>query len=175
METNSPAVSYRSHLQQQINISRRTLLGVIILTFVNMGLLLRSGETYLVFSASVPYYLTWLGKAMDNSFAPVWTQNGVYTATGAAVGACVLALYLLLWLLSKKNGKWLWVASGFLCVDLMMLIAVAVLVLQSIGGSLVDILVYLVAIGQIGKGASAWKKLQTQPPELTYTVITENL
>lgn len=175
METNSPAVSYRAHLQQQIAISRRTLIGVIVLTLANLGLLLADGSTYLVFSVSVPYYLAWLGKAMDNNFSPVWTENGAFTATGLAIGVAILGVYLLLWLLSKKNGRWLWVAAGFLCLDLLALVAVAALVLQNIGGSLVEILIHIVVIGQIGKGASAWKKLQNQPPEISYTVVTDDL
>ena len=175
METNSPAVSYRGHLQQQIHMGRQMLLGVILLTLVNIGMLLSNADSYLLFSVSVPYYLTWFGKLLDNQLSAAWTENGVYTLTGLIIGGVILAGYFLCWLLSKKKGHWLWVAAGLLCVDLLALTAVALWVLRDIGGNLVDILIHIVAIGQIAKGASAWKKLQNQPPEITYTVVTDDL
>ena len=174
MQINSSAVSYRAHLQQQISIARRTLLGVVVMTLINLVLLLRDGNTYLVFSASVPYYLAFLGKVIDNGFGPM-AENGTYTATGLVLGLVILAMYLLPWLLSKRKGNWLYVGAGLLCLDLVALAAVSVLLLQSITGTAVDILVHIVAIVQIGKGATADKKLRSLPPETTYTVVTDDL
>ena len=174
MQINSSAVSYRAHLQQQISIARRTLLGVVVMTLINLVLLLRDGNTYLVFSASVPYYLAFLGKVIDNGFGPM-VENGTYTATGLVLGLVILAMYLLPWLLSKRKGNWLYVGAGLLCLDLVALAAVSILLLQSITGTAVDILVHIVAIVQIGKGATADKKLRSLPPETTYTVVTDDL
>lgn len=176
MEINPASVSYRANLQQHFNNGRRTLIGLVILTVINMGLLLTNGDLYLLFSASVPYYLAWLGKAMDNGFGTaVWTENGVFTATGLIMGMVILAVYFIFWALSRKNGAWLWAAVVLLCLDLLALVAVTTLVLGSLGSALVDILLHIVAIYQIGKGASTWKKLQSQPPEVSYTVVTGDL
>ena len=169
METNSLTGSYRKHLQQQFQIGRQTLLGVIVMTLINLGLLLGNGDSYMLFSVSVPYYLTWVGKAIDNM------QNGTYTLTGLAIAVAILLVYFLLWLLSKKRGGILWLAVGGLCIDLMVLVWISILLTGSILSNVVDMLFHLVAIYQIGKGAANWKKLKDLPPDMVYTVVTDKL
>ena len=169
METNSLTGSYRKHLQQQFQIGRQTLLGVIVMTLINLGLLLGNGDSYMLFSVSVPYYLTWVGKAIDNM------QNGTYTLTGLVIAVAILLVYFLLWVLSKKRGGILWVAVAGLCIDLVALMWISILLTGSLLGNVVDILFHLVAIYQIGKGAANWKKLKDLPPEITYTVVTDAL
>lgn len=163
-----PTVSYRAHLEGQIKIGRRTLLGVIIMTLVNLSLLLTSGDSYLLFSASVPYYMTWFGKFMDSG------TNGSYTFTGLAIGALILAVYLLFWLLSRKNTVWLTWAAVLVGIDLAALIAVSFLLLDNPMHNLVDVLIHIVVIGQIIKGAKAGKELPTAPPEITFIEVTDD-
>jgi hypothetical protein len=174
MQNEAKALGYRAHLQQQISIGRRTLLGMIVMTVVNLGLLLGDGDTYLLFSASVPYYLTWFGKAMDNGIGSLlWQKNGIYTMTGLAVSLVMLAVYLLPWFLSKKKGSWLWMAFGLLCLDLLALVGVALLV--GFGSVTADLLIHIVLLYQIGKGASSYKKLKDLPPEVVFTVVGDEL
>lgn len=174
MQFHSSEQNYRAHLQQQLSVARRTLLGVVVMTLINLVLLLTDGDTYLVFSASVPYYLTFLGKVIDNGFGAM-TENGTYTATGLVMGLAILAVYLLPWFLSKKRGGWLYLGAGLLCLDLLALAAVSLLLFDSITGTAVDILIHIVAIVQIGKGAKAYKTLKDLPPEISYTVVTDDL
>jgi hypothetical protein len=65
--------------------------------------------------------------------------------------------------------------AGLLCLDLLALAAVSLLLFESITGTVLDILVHIVAIVQIGKGAKAYQTLKDLPPETTYTVITDDL
>jgi hypothetical protein len=174
MQFNPSEQNYRAHLQQQLSVARRTLLGVVVMTVINLVLLLTNGGTYLVFSASVPYYLTFLGKVIDNGFGAL-VKNGTYTATGLVLGLILLSVYLLPWFLSKKRGNWLYLGAGLLCLDLLALAAVSLLLFESITGTVLDILVHIVAIVQIGKGAKAYQTLKDLPPETTYTVITDDL
>ena len=102
-------------------------------------------------------------------------ENGTYTATGLVMGLAILAVYLLPWFLSKKRGGWLYLGAGLLCLDLLALAAVSLLLFDSITGTAVDILIHIVAIVQIGKGAKAYKTLKDLPPEISYTVVTDNL
>jgi hypothetical protein len=139
------------------------------MTLINLGLLLGNGDSYMIFSVSVPYYLTWLGKTLDN------LQNGKYTLTGLVIAVVILLVYFLLWVLSKKRGGILWVAVGCLCIDLMVLVWISILLTGSILGNVVDMLFHLVAIYQIGKGAANWKKLKALPPDMMYTVVTDKL
>ena len=169
METDSRTVSYRKHLQQQVNIGRQTLLGVIIMTLINLGLLLGNGGSYLLFSVFIPYYLTGLGKALDQM------QNGTYTLTGLVIAVVILLVYFLFWVLSRKRGGILWLAVAGLGIDLLALIWISILRTGSILDNAVDILFHVVVIYQIGKGATKWKKLKDLPPEITYTVVTDDL
>lgn len=163
----APAISYRAHLTQQIQIARRTLLGVMIMTIINIVLLLIGGGNYLLFSASVPYYLTWFGFLMDGGI-------GSYTYTGLILAAAILAVYALLWLLSRKNTVLLTWAAVLLGIDLAALIAVTFLLFESPFANLVDILFHIVLIWQIQKGAKAGKELPTAPEEITFIEVTDD-
>ncbi len=174
-ETNGADGSYRGFLRQQVQMGRRTLLGAVVMTAINLILLLRGQAEYLLFSASVPYYLVWLGKGMDNYFAPIRPNNGVYTMTGLAAAALLLGVYMLLWLLSRKRGGRLWMAFALFCVDSAMLLAAALLLRQNIGTVLVDLLIHLVVLYQLAVGAKASRKLSMQLSEPRYTVVTDAL
>ncbi len=163
-----PTVSYRAYLTGQIKIGRRTLLGVIVMTLINLTLLLTSGDNYMLFSASVPYYLTWFGWFMDGGI------RGSYTFTGLMIGAVILAIYFLLWILSRKNAVWLTWAAVLFGIDLAALIAISFLFFENPLNNLVDVLIHIVVIGQIIKGAKAGKELPTAPPEITFIEITDD-
>lgn len=175
IETQFSDGGFRAHLMQQVQMGRRTLLGTVALTAVNLLLLLSGQGEYLLFSVSVPYYLVWLGKGMDNYFAPSWTENGTLTWTGLVPAALILGAYMLVWLLSRKKGGALWVAFGMLCIDSAALIAVALLSAQGIGGTIVDILIHFVVLYQLAEGARASKRLAKQAPEQRYTVVQDGL
>ena len=168
-------VTYRQHLTREIQISRRTLLGVVIMTVINIACLLSNSGTYLLFSISVPYYLTWFGKGMDNGFGVTWELSGENTLIGLAIAAGILLVYLLFWLMSAKNSGWLTAAVVCLCVDLAALIAVSLLLSAGLTGCLVDGIFHIVAIWQIGKGVSADRKRRDLPPEQNYTVVGPDL
>ena len=55
----------REYLENKMKSARHSLLLVLIFTVVNLVLLLADGNTYFLFSASVPYYLTAFGMGMD--------------------------------------------------------------------------------------------------------------
>lgn len=163
-----PTVSYRAHLTGQIKIGRRTLLGVIVMTLINLTLLLTSGDNYLLFSASVPYYLTLFGWFMDGG------ALGSYTFTGLMIGGAVLAVYCLFWLLSRKNAVWLTWSAVLFGIDLAALIVFSFLFFENPMSNLVDVLIHIVVISQIIKGAKAGKELPTAPPEITFIEITDD-
>ena len=98
----------QTSLQRAISSGRTSLLMILILTVVNLLFTILDLDQYFLFSASVPYYLTMLGKGMDNGFLDgAWDINGTYTITGLVISAVILAVYLLCWLMSKKKTGWL--------------------------------------------------------------------
>ena len=66
-QTKRPAVDRNSPEYQEnlIRTGRTALIGVVILTVLNLVLLLTDSDRYLLFSISVPYFLTVLGQIMD--------------------------------------------------------------------------------------------------------------
>ena len=60
-------------------------------------------NTYFLFSASVPYYLVFVGMGIENGFVDgAWNVKGTLTYTGLVIALVIVAVYLLCWLLSKK-------------------------------------------------------------------------
>lgn len=168
-----PTVSYRAHLLSQIRIGRRTLLGVILFTLLNLLFLLTSGDTYLLFSVSVPYYLTLLGKVMDNGGMYLVT-NGTYTFTGLLMGGVLLLPYILIWLFSRKNGAHLGLSCILLGIDLVALVAVSWLLFENPLINIVDMLIHAVVIWQICKGAKAGIALKDAPPEIRIVELSDD-
>ena len=51
--------------ERQVSMSRGAILLVLCLTVVNLGLLIAGSNTYLLFAASAPYYLTIMARGFD--------------------------------------------------------------------------------------------------------------
>ena len=68
-QTKRPTVDRNSPEYQEnlIRTGRTALIGVVILTVLNLVLLLTDSDRYLLFSISVPYFLTVLGQIMDEN------------------------------------------------------------------------------------------------------------
>jgi len=156
----------KSYLAQQVNGGRGTLLAVVVLTLINLVLLVLNQDTYFLFSASVPYYLTFFGKLMDNGFEPwPWTVNGTYTISALVVAAVILILFLLCWLLSKKRSVWLTVGFVLFVVDTVALIAVSFLLFENPMENIMDLLIHIWAIWQLFQGVRCAAKLKALPEE----------
>ena len=95
----------REYLENKMKSARHSLLLVLIFTVVNLVLLLADGNTYFLFSASVPYYLTAFGMGMDAEMG-----ISVFTTTALVISAVILAAYLLCWIFSKRRVGWYVVA-----------------------------------------------------------------
>ena len=94
----------RENLMRQAASGRSSLLLVLIFSVVNIVMVLLDTNTYFLFSASVHYYLTMLGKGMDNGFVnSPWDVNGTYTITALVISAIILAVFLLYAELLRSN------------------------------------------------------------------------
>lgn len=149
------------YLTQQIASGRGTLLGIIILTALNEGMLLANTGRYFLFSASIPYYLTWFGKILDNG-----TDDGSgtiiarYTIIAILVSVVILGVYLLCWFLSKKRIGWLTAATALFAVDTVLFIIFAFTVLAEPMRCLLDFLLHAVALYQMIAGVVSHGKLR---------------
>lgn len=156
----------REGLLRSISGGRSSLLLILVFTVINLVFILLDVDRYFLFSASVPYYLTSLGKALDNGFTNgAWDINGTFTITALVISIVILAVYLLCWLLSKKKTGWLTVALILFILDTVALALFTFALYDNPMVNLVDFLLHAWAIWELGKGSRAGAKLKTLPPE----------
>ena len=147
----------QEYYERQVAMSRGTILLVLCLTALNLALLLVGSNTYLLFSASVPYYLTIMARGFD--LAASGAVNGGYTWTALAFSALVLGLYLLCWLLSKKNTKWLTVSLTLFAVDTICLALLCRFVFGGFTDSIMDFFMHAWVIYELYVGIRAARNL----------------
>ena len=79
----------REYLLRQVANGRYSLLLIVILTVVNLIMTILDTNTYFLFSASVPYYLVFVGMGIENGFVDgAWNVKGTLTYTGHRAGHC---------------------------------------------------------------------------------------
>ncbi len=120
VDKNSPGVPAAAGGQR-----RYSLLLIVILTVVNLIMTILDTNTYFLFSASVPYYLVFVGMGIENGFVDgAWNVKGTLTYTGLVIALVIVAVYLLCWLLSKKRAGWLTAALVLFIVDTVALVVI---------------------------------------------------
>lgn len=159
-----PAAKYHS--------ARMTLILVIICSLINIFMTLSGSDRYFLFSAFIPYYLTFMGALLCGKMPDYWYEGegaavamfeGDTVMLGlAAVSAVILIAYLVLWFLSKKPRMGIMIAALVLfSVD-----TAAMLVLGGISfDMLLDYLFHAYVIYSLASGITALKKLRELPPE----------
>ena len=130
----SAPLSERALLEQKYSSSRYNLLLVVIFTLINVIIALTGGDTYFLFSASIPYYIAlfvaiWCGKMP----AYYYEGSGITEAdflpdsvliVGAIIAIVILAIYLLFWIMSKKKVGWLIASIVFFALDAIFMFAI---------------------------------------------------
>ena len=96
----------------RVKHARGSLLTLVVLSFFNLLLLavdfLGISWPYCI---SMPWELTYLFKAFENNFVDGSWTNGPVSYLCLFLSVAVLGFYLLCWILSKKKGSWLTVAT----------------------------------------------------------------
>lgn len=145
----------REYLLRQVANGRYSLLLIVILTVVNLIMTILDTNTYFLFSASVPYYLVFVGMGIENGFVDgAWNVKGTLTYTGLVIALVIVAVYLLCWLLSKERTGWLTAA----------LVVITFALYDSPMGKLVDFLLHIWAIVELVLAVRGSRKLKELPP-----------
>ena len=156
----------RDELTRRITSGRSSLLLILIFTVVNLLFLVTDVDRYFLFSASLPYYLTMMGKGMDNGFMDgAWAVNGTYTITALVLSAAVLVFFLLCWLLSKKRSGWLTAALVLFILDTAALALFTFTLYDNPAVNLMDFIFHIWAIVSLLQAIRASGKLKELPPE----------
>ncbi len=149
----------REYLTRKVTTARHTLLLVIIFTVINLGMVLADTGRYFLFSASVPYELTFLGAVMN--YEATGAIIGTYTITALVMALAVLALYFVCWLLAKKRpGLWYTVAFVLFALDTGVMLLVN---LEYIAEYIMDIVFHFWVLVELFQAITANKKLQAMP------------
>lgn len=161
----------RQTLENRFRSARANLLFVIAATVINIILLISDGDSYFLFSASVPYLLVSYGMTLCGMFpAEVYGDDyanmlffdksvfGVFLI----LAIIVLALYLVCWIFSKKNRiGWMIFALVLFSIDTVMLVLFYGIDLEGI----LDIIVHILVLGYLIMGVSAAVKLKKLPEQ----------
>lgn len=148
----------QAYYERQVSMGRSTLLVVLCLTAANLLLLLSNTNFYLLFSASVPYYLTILARGYD--LAAFGAVNQTYTWAAVAVSAVVLGLFLLFWLMSKKNSNWLVPGLVLFGFDSLCLLLMCRFIFGGFADSLLDLCMHGWVIYELAVSIRAARRLR---------------
>lgn len=147
-------------LENQLRMGQSALLSVVILTLVNLILYLLDSGYYMLFSASVPYYVTVLGTEMGYAvYYSIWNP---YTYIGLGISAVILLLYLLCWLQSRHKPRWLTVGLVLFVLDTLCLVGMTVFLFDSAAESIMDYILHALILYELTKGVIAVKKMDKQ-------------
>ena len=171
-------MSEHAKLNAKYNASRNNRLLVVICSLINTVLLALESDTYFLFSASVPYYLTFFGMLyagkMPVEYYEGWEgfepfPTSVFAVT-LVISIVIIGLYALSWFLSKKKGYgWVIFALIFFIIDTMAMFTFV----EDIADSGLDLIFHIWVIVSLISGISAAIKLKKLPPEEDIAVTYE--
>lgn len=130
---------------------------------VNILMFLFGSDSYVLFTAYIPYLLGVLGVAYLKG---IW-EYPVSPALGAfllSVTAVFVILYFVFWFFSKKKVGWLIAGTVFFAIDTAFVVLFA-LISGDFVSLLVDILFHILALVEMILGVTAAFKLKKLPEE----------
>lgn len=111
-------------LTARYNGARSNILLVIAFTLVNSVLLFTGSDSYFLFSAAIPYYMTLFGLLYTGRMPAEWYEGVEFQPDPdavlyiyVAIAVVIVGVYALMWFLSKKHGY------GWLVAALLMFVA----------------------------------------------------
>ncbi len=143
-------MKHREELQKQYQAGRSNLLIALVLTVINIVMLFAGGETMMLFSISLPYYLVIFGGLLES-------------VTLLLAALILLVVYFLLWLLSKKRPAFMVAALVCMVLDTAML-TLLYLTAEDFTGIL-DVLFHVWIVYYLFAAVRANSKLKALPPE----------
>lgn len=163
--------SLRSYYESKYATSRANLLLTAVFTVINLILLITNSNTYFLFSAFIPYYITSLGMLLCGRYPEEYYTDGLediifindsFFAVTLTVAVVMVLFYLLAWLLSKKRRVgWLILSLVFFSLDTILMLLLNGIALDWI----MDILFHGYVIYFLIMGINAHFKLKKLPLE----------
>lgn len=160
-------VSPRAFAQAKYNTARMNLILVVAFTAINIILTALQTGTYLLFSASVPFYVTERGLALY-----IETASIPVLIIFALIAVVLTVPYIVCWKLSEKHHGWMIGALVYFAID------TALLLLSLDLTMILDLLFHAWVFYYLIIGIKYGKQLKTLPEdtpagEADYTASTE--
>ena len=157
-------------LAARYNGARNNIMLVLAFTLVNSVLLFIGSDSYFLFSAAIPYYMTMFGLLYTGRMPAEYYEGvegfvpdpDVVLYIYLAIAVAILAVYLLTWYLSKKHGY------GWLVAALVLFVAdtAAMFYLTDFSEDMIlDVVFHGWVIISLTSGIFAALKLKKLPPE----------
>ena len=167
-QTYTNQMTPRGKQMRNLLLSRNNLLLVAIITLINVIMAVTGSETYYLFTATIPYYLAFLGGFYTGKMPADSYEGFEFTplGNGFLIAMLIIALafivfYALCWFFSKKKPGWLIAALVMFSLD-----TVGMVVLFGISLSmLLDILFHAWVLYYLIIGVVAINKLKDMPEE----------
>ena len=160
-------------LNARYNTARTNILLVIILTVINSALLFMGSDTYFVFSAAIPYYMTLMGLLYTGRMPAEWYEGvegfipdpDVVFYIYLAIAIAFIVFYALTLALSKKYGYgWVLAALIVFVVD-----TFAMFYLNGFAEDMIlDIVFHAWVVISLARGVIAAINLKKLPEEEPY-------
>lgn len=166
-QTQSP----RQVLESKFASARHNILLVVVFTAINIFLLVTNSNTYFLFSAYIPYILVDFGMLLcgmypsefyTGEFGGMEFLDKSFFAITLGVAVVILILYLLSWILSKKDRVgWMIFALVFFSIDTVLMLLLNGIAVESI----IDVVFHGWVIFSLSSGIHAYYKSKKIPLE----------
>lgn len=164
MNTSPQPNAKTSIIQQKFNTARANLLLMIGFTLINIILLCFNSETMFLFSATVPYYSTAIGK---------YSEIPAFFTIGLIIAAVTLIIYFFCWIFSKKHYGWLIAALVLFSLDSIFMITLYIFSEDFSG--IIDLAIHIWVIYYLIIGVKYGAQLKNMPETEEETDLTEQI
>ena len=143
-------------LLSKYRIARSEVLLVLIFTVINVALLILKTNYYFLFSLTVPYYGVVFGSVVAQEYG-----IGGFLVAGIVFALIMIAVYFVLYFLSKKRSGCMTAILVLFSIDTLALLGVLMIEISSGGfSSLFDIAVHALVLYYLIRGVSAASQLK---------------
>ncbi len=166
--------SLRATLQMKYNAARVNLLFAIVVTLINIVLTLCNSTFYLPFSIYVPYLLSfvgmlWCGKLPPERYGDGW-ENVTFLSNGfligvIAVGVVILAVFALLWWMSKKKSGYIIASLVLFAIDFVAMFVLPPALLGTSTFTVIDVIYHIWVAYYLIVGIRVGAQLKALPEE----------
>jgi len=147
----------RAYQENKALSAVNNVLLVVVFTAINVLIAAFGGSSYFLFSATVPFFSAYLGRML-------YDETGkILPLVLFAIGACiVIGVYLLFWIMARRNRNWMIPAIVFFVLDTVLLFVLFPFTIEMI----LDYLFHAWVLFSLISGYAAARRAAAMPPDV---------